>query len=209
MGVCTILIGTRNRAKQRSINNVIAELPIRILLPDQIQGMPHNVEELESSHLGNARSKAIVWSRWFHGLTIATDGGFLIPGLGCHWDSLNTKRFAGNMAGDPERIERLLGLLKKYSNLDRRAQLVEAVAIGYDGTLVDSWEAVSTMGWLNECYGRDQPIDGFWISAMWSFPALGKSYRDLSLEEKCLVADPWVILKPQIQNSIMSLINRS
>ena len=209
MDILELLIGTKNRAKQRSLNQIVSALPIKVLLPLQVSGLPQTiVEEEQDSHLGNAREKALVWSRSFHGLTVSTDGGLLIPGLGQNWNSLTTKRFAGDTAGDPERIKMLLDLLKEHSNGDRRAQFVEAVAIANDGHLVDSWEAVSAMGWLNEGYEQDQICDEFWISAIWSFPTLGKNYSALSSEERMLVDAPWMSLKPHIQDAIMSLLNK-
>ena len=119
-----------------------------------------------------------------------------------------TPAFAGDAAGDPERIKMLFDLLKEHSDGDRRAQFVEAAAIANDGHLVGSWEAVSAMGWLNEGYEQDQIVDEFWISAIWSFPTLGKNYHALSSEERMLVDDPWMSLKPRIQNAIIPLLNK-
>ena len=135
MDILELLIGTKNRAKQRSLNQIVSALPIKVLLPHQVSGLPQTiVEEEQASHLGNAREKALVWSRSFHGLTVSTDGGLLIPGLGQNWNSLTTKRFAGDTAGDPERIKMLLDLIKEHSNGDRRAQFVEAGAIANHAT---------------------------------------------------------------------------
>ena len=63
-----------------------------------------------------ARDKAVSVGRRHvrHALTIASDGGLVIPVLGPRWESRYTRRFAGPAADNEERLSRLLELMRPY-----------------------------------------------------------------------------------------------
>ncbi|GIS81414.1 MAG: hypothetical protein CM1200mP15_00460 [Dehalococcoidia bacterium] len=111
-----ILLGTGNPAKQAMLAELVEGLPLNPVSPQDI-GLDSNPDETAPSHEEVARDKAAQWSLDSGLLTIASDGGLVIPSLGSKWESLFTHRFAGTSATDNDRADELLKLMSPYEKI--------------------------------------------------------------------------------------------
>lgn len=189
-----ILLGTSNTAKQDALRWLVEDLPLSPTTPAQmaLDAIP---EESGDTHQAIARTKAMEWSRAASMLVIASDGGLLLPILGTMWESRHTHRFAGPEANNAQRLERLLDLMQPFNGDQREASWVEAVAIADQGRLLASWELKGATGIISDSAINIPPDPGFWAFSVWYFPQLGKTYEQLSLEERERLGDHWAQLR--------------
>jgi inosine/xanthosine triphosphate pyrophosphatase family protein len=199
LGRTRLFIGTTNPAKADRLRRAVDEWPFELLGPDDLPEPPEAPVEHGDSHRDVAIRKAIAWSMATAHLTMASDGGLVIPALGVAWDSLTTKRSAGHDADDAQRLERLVALMQPFRGDDRRASWAESVAIARGRDLVVSWEVEGPTGFLAERPSHTR-IDGFWAASLWHFPKFGKAYTELSVGELEEVGDPWTRLTKKIQS---------
>ena len=194
-----ILLGTSNPAKQDMLRWMLEGLPLAPATPSQL-GLDAVPEERADTHESIAQEKAVEWSRSAFMLSIASDGGLVIPALGPRWQSRYTHRFAGPDAGDAQRVAGLLELMKPYAGSQREATWVEAVAIADGGELLASWEVTGATGVIAEEGGTPPQARGFWAFTVWYFPHLGKTYGRLSPAEREGLDDHWTRLRGEIQH---------
>ena len=138
MKTTPILLATGNRDKQDEFRRLFQGLPFSPVTPAEA-GTNADPEEEGETHEAIARDKAGQWSASASMLSIASDGGLVIPALGSFWESRYTHRFAGPVADNGERLARLLELMQPYQGEDRRASWVEALAIADRGRVLVSW----------------------------------------------------------------------
>jgi hypothetical protein len=159
-----------------------------------------------------AISKAVGWSRVLaarerHSLTIASDGGLLIPALGEAWDPRRTRRFAGFSASDHDRCRRLLDLTRQLTGDERVIAWYEAVSIADQGQLVGVWSASGSPGRLAMTV-RDDLLDrtpGFWIPSLWEVPEFGlRRLAELLDVERAGLDDHWRRLTGPVQSVFAS-----
>ena len=193
-----MLLGSTNPAKIDRLRDCLEGWAFDLISIDELP--PHELpEETGQSHLEIAEAKAVAWAKISGGLVIASDGGIDIPALGPHWDSLLTRRAAGENATDEDRIQHLLALMSHlHSDVEREATWKEALAIAAPTGLVHTWEVVGPTGIIqNEPSAKR--IDGFWLAGLWYIPALGKTYTELSTEELRPARDPWLRLAADVE----------
>ena len=193
-----VLLATTNPAKRTMLAWLLDGLGLSLETPETA-GTSADVEESDPTHKGNAVRKAIAWSRAYGGTAIASDGGLLIDALGPRWNSVHTARFAGPAVDDRGRLDSLLELMSPYSGEERRATWKEAVAVARAGEPLGVWEAQGGDGLLADSYAVGRMAPGFWVGAVWYFPALGKRYNQLSEAQRREVGEPWSLLKPPVQ----------
>lgn len=198
----TILLGTSNPDKQGMLRWMLNGLPLAPTTPSQLDLQPLPDEEGDT-HETIAQAKAVDWSRASRTLSIASDGGLVVPALGHRWESRYTHRFAGPDADDARRQERLLELMKPYRDARREATWVEALAIAHRGRLLASWELTGATGIIAEA-ATTPKTSGFWVFTVWYFPGLSKTYDQLSLEERVGLDDHWVKLRREVHQFFTS-----
>lgn len=194
-----MLLATANPDKQRTFRWLLEGLPLNLVTPQDLSLTSVPEEEGETHH-AIARLKARQWSltgaQGGSMLAMASDGGLVVPVLGADWASLYTHRFAGDMASDADRVNRLLELLKPYQGADRRASWVESLAIAHRGRILASWEVEGASGFISEEAPVEMPeAQGFWAFSLWEFPQLDKKYGQLSSQELDSLDDHWVRLR--------------
>src|SRR5213596_3495793 len=124
----TILLATGNAAKQAKLRWLIDGLGFEVVTPRDL-GLNFDPPESGSSHQEVASSKALAWANETDRLVIASDGGAQIPALGASWNSLFTRRAAGEVPDDRARADHLLNLMRDRSGADRDVVWREAVAV--------------------------------------------------------------------------------
>ena len=189
MKTTPILLATGNRDKQDEFRRLFQGLPFSPVTPAEA-GTNADPEEEGETHEAIARDKAGQWSASASMLSIASDGGLVIPALGSFWESRYTHRFAGPVADNGERLARLLELMQPYQGEDRRASWVEALAIADRGRVLVSWELAGAVGYLDG-EAPAGPLPEFWVFSVWRFPQFGTTYSQLTQEQRSSIDDHW------------------
>jgi XTP/dITP diphosphohydrolase len=138
-------------------------------------------EEIWPTFGENAAGKALHYSRFAKGLVIADDSGLVVPALGGAPGVLSA-RYAGPDASDADRIQKLLGEMNGKNSRDREARFVCVVAVAQSGIVRGLFSASAEGILLDEPRG----LGGFGYDPIFYFPALGKTYAEISREEKNL-----------------------
>lgn len=189
-----ILLATTNPDKQQALQCLLEGLPLSPVTPSQM-GLEIDPEEEGETHLEVARQKAIHWSQAGSTLAIASDGGLVLPALGGRWESLYTRRFAGEPADGQTRVQQLLDLMRPYQGEDRQASWLEALAIAQRGRVLAAWELAGATGVIAQDAPETPPDGrGFWVFSVWEFPQFGKRYGQLSPAQREALDDHWIKL---------------
>jgi XTP/dITP diphosphohydrolase len=138
-------------------------------------------EEIWPTMAENSAGKALHYSRFAEGIVVADDSGLVVPALGGAPGVLSA-RYAGPEASDEERVQKVLGEMSEMKGEDRRARFVCVVAVAESGKMLGLFSASSEGILLDEPRGRD----GFGYDPIFFFPTLGKTYAEISREEKNL-----------------------
>jgi XTP/dITP diphosphohydrolase len=138
-------------------------------------------EEIWPTFAENAAGKALHYSQYADGVVIADDSGLVVPALGGAPGVLSA-RYAGPEASDEERVQKVLGEMRGKTGKDRQARFVCVVAVAESGKMRGLFSASAEGILLDEPRGQD----GFGYDPIFFFPALGKTYAEISREEKNL-----------------------
>jgi XTP/dITP diphosphohydrolase len=138
-------------------------------------------EEIWPTFAENAAGKALHFSQFAEGVVIADDSGLVVPALGGAPGVLSA-RYAGPGASDEDRLQKLLGEMRGKKGEERRARFVCVVAVAESGKMRGLFSASAEGILLDEPRGQD----GFGYDPIFFFPALGKTYAEISREEKNL-----------------------
>jgi XTP/dITP diphosphohydrolase len=138
-------------------------------------------EEIWPTFAENAAGKALYYSRLADGIVIADDSGLVVPALGGAPGVLSA-RYAGPDASDADRIWKLLGEMRDKKGDDRQGRFVCVVAVAKTGNMLGLFSASAEGILLEEPRG----LLGFGYDPIFFFPALGKTYAEISREEKNL-----------------------
>lgn len=128
-----LLIATKNAGKIREIEELLANVPIKLRT---LREFPNIVEpeETGATFAENAILKADYYARKTGIPALADDSGLEVAALDGA-PGIYSARYAGENATDEERITRLLDELKETKNKNRQARFVCAMAIvNIDGT---------------------------------------------------------------------------
>lgn len=136
-------------------------------------------EEVFPTIAENAAGKALHYSRLAEGIVIADDSGLVVPALGGA-PGVHSARYAGTDASDAERFQKVLGEMRGKTGEERRARFVCVVAVAESGKMRGIFSASAEGILLEEPHGRD----GFGYDPIFFFPALGKTFAEISREEK-------------------------
>jgi XTP/dITP diphosphohydrolase len=200
----TILLATGNAAKQAKLRWLIEGLGYEAVTPRDL-GLEFDPPEGGSTHQEIASSKAVAWADQAGRLVISSDGGAHIPALGASWNSLLTRRAAGDVPDDRARADHLLSLMRDKAGPDRDIVWREAVAIAEPGKLLGAWEAEGAIGRLVEAYDPAKVQGGFWFPALLEVPRFGKLVADLTPEESDQIDNGWNALREVVRPLLSSL----
>ncbi len=159
-----------------------AEVSVGVEL-ELLPGFPSlpSFEENSTTFAENAVGKALHYSRLRDGLVFADDSGLVVPALrgapGVH-----SARYAGARATSAERITKLLAELGRKEGVERNSHFVCAIAIAERGRAV----AIVTDHVDGEILQTPRGEGGFGYDPVFYFPALKKTFAELSTEEKNL-----------------------
>ncbi len=155
-----------------------AEARVQIELSPGFDSLP-SFDEDAPTFAENALGKALHSSRLAEGLVFADDSGLVVPALGGA-PGVHSARYAGPNATDAERIAKLLGKLHGKAGAERAAYFVCAIALAEHGRAI----AIVTARVDGEILESPQGNGGFGYDPVFYFPALQKTFAELSREEK-------------------------
>jgi inosine/xanthosine triphosphate pyrophosphatase family protein len=201
----TILLATGNTAKQSKLRWLIDGLGFEAVTPRAL-GLDFDPPEHGATHQEIAASKALAWADRSGLLAIASDGGLQIPALGAAWNSLFTRRAAGDVSDDYARADHLLDLMRGKTGPERDAFKYEAVAVARPGELLGAWEAHGAIGRIVEGYDPDKIVGGFWLPALIVASRFGKVVADLTPEESDQIEDGWNELRGLVRPFLAHLL---
>jgi XTP/dITP diphosphohydrolase len=128
--VSDLLLATANRGKQREFGRLLADIPGRLVFPQEI-GLELDVPEPHSTYAENAAAKADAYCRASGLLTLADDSGIEVAALA--WGpGVITARYGG--ANVPDRVALLLAAVGESSDRAARMICVLALATPPDAT---------------------------------------------------------------------------
>jgi XTP/dITP diphosphohydrolase len=155
-------------------------LPIELELLAGFDGLP-SFEENAPTFAENATGKALHYSRLHGGLVFADDSGLVVPALGGA-PGVHSARYAGPGATNSQRIEELLGEMQGKRGGEPTAHFICVIALAKRGRAI----AVVTDRADGEILDAPRGSGGFGYDPVFYFPALKKSFAELSPEEKNL-----------------------
>jgi XTP/dITP diphosphohydrolase len=171
-----LIVATANSGKIKEICDLLKDLPIRIKGLSDFGPIP-TPEETGASFEENAYIKASFTARVLGIPALADDSGLLVDALG-GLPGVQSARYLGESATDPERC---LAILRELEGKpDRRAAFECVLSLA-----VPSGRALTYTG---RCEGEIAPApagtNGFGYDPIFYYPPLGKTFAELSSEEK-------------------------
>jgi len=136
-------------------------------------------EESAPTFAENAAGKAIHYSRYADAPVVADDSGLLVAALGGA-PGVHSARYAGLGASDANRIRKLLDEMRGKPTGERGARFICAIALAERERLLALVSDFAD-GKLLEAPRGD---GGFGYDPIFFFPPLGRSFAELSREEK-------------------------
>ena len=186
-GMTQVLIATSNQGKLRDFAAAAAEHGIAVAGLPQFSSLPPLPED-QPTFEANARKKAAFYSRFApDAMVLADDSGLEVAALKGA-PGVYSARYAASSpeenASDAANNARLLAELKAVPEDDRQAQFVCVIVAARRGQALASFRG--------EARGRillaSRGSGGFGYDPLFYFPALGKTFAELSVEEKARVS---------------------
>jgi XTP/dITP diphosphohydrolase len=175
-----LIVASSNEGKVREYRALAASTGATVeptLFPN-FAALP-KFDEAANTFGENAVGKALHYSHFAEGLVIADDSGLVVPALGGA-PGVHSARYAGADASDADRICKLLEAMRGRKGADRRARFVCVVALAERGEARGVFSALAEGELLDAPRGEG----GFGYDPIFFFPDLGKTYSEITGEEK-------------------------
>jgi len=172
----TIVIASRNRGKKAEIQELLRNFPVTIRTLDEFGPVPE-IEEDGKTFEENAYKKASMTARILGLPALADDSGLVVRALNGR-PGVHSARYAGEAASDRQRCLKLLE--EMAGRADRRAafECVISVALPCGAALT---YAGTCSGLIAEAAGGS---GGFGYDPVFFYPPAGKTFAEMSAEEK-------------------------
>ena len=175
-----LVLATRNKGKTSEIRELLADYPIEIRNLDDFGPIPP-IEEDGDTFDANAYKKSSLTARYLGFPALADDSGLCVDALGGA-PGVYSARFAGEDATDSRKCEKLLEALGTSDNRKAHFECVLSLAVPTGPAL--TYEA--------RCDGliarQASGTNGFGYDPIFYYPDLGKTFAELTIEEKSLVS---------------------
>jgi XTP/dITP diphosphohydrolase len=155
-----------------------ASFPVELALLPDFDAFPAFGENAPT-FAENAAGKALHYSRHRDGLVFADDSGLVVPALGGA-PGVHSARYAGPLATNSQKIEKVLGEMRGKTGAERHAFFVCAIALAERGRA----RAIVTDRVDGEILEAPRGTGGFGYDPVFYFPALEKTFAEIPAEEK-------------------------
>jgi len=175
-----LVIATRNRGKTAEIRDLLADFPITIKNLDDFGPIPEVVEDGDTFE-ENAYKKASFTAKVLGHPAIADDSGLAVEALNGA-PGVHSARWAGPDASDDQRCRKLLEELEGQPNRSAAFECVISIAVPTGPALT----------YEGRCEGEitrtPAGANGFGYDPVFLFPPLGKTFAQLTRDEKSRVS---------------------
>jgi len=195
-----VLVASSNPGKLRDFKAAAAVHGVEIALLAGFAEMPEAVEDGESFEV-NARKKSEHYSRLAPGeLIFADDSGLEVDALGGAPGVISARyaavaNGAAGISRDEANNRRLLRELEIVPEGQRRGRFVCVISVAQDGQEVAQFRGHAEGVLLRAPRGSE----GFGYDPLFYFPALGKTFAELSPTEKAAVSHRGAALRKFIE----------
>ena len=172
-----LLVATRNADKIKEIRRLLQNPDLEIISVSEIENLPY-VEEDQPTLEGNAIKKATVICEASGLPTMADDTGLEVDFLNGE-PGVYSSRFAGANATYDDNVAKLLSRLQGVP-LEKRTARFRTVIAFCDGERIETIEGVCE-GYISE---ERRGEGGFGYDPIFYVPEVGKTFAELSLDEK-------------------------
>ncbi|HEY2108338.1 MAG TPA: RdgB/HAM1 family non-canonical purine NTP pyrophosphatase [Candidatus Acidoferrales bacterium] len=173
-----VFLASSNPGKLREYRVLAGDSPIELALLPNFTSIPE-FEETAPTFAENSAGKAMHYSRFATGTVLADDSGLVVPALGGA-PGVFSARYAGPGASDTDRLQKLLREMSALNGDDRKARFVCVTTLAQNGRAVavlsDSVEGIIAKA--------PKGSDGFGYDPVFFFPQLGRTYAEITREEK-------------------------
>jgi len=173
-----LLLASSNAGKLREYRAMSAGREIEIDLLPRFSEFPKFSEDAPT-FAENAAGKALHYSRFAEQIIFADDSGLVVPALGGA-PGVRSARYAGAEANDAERVAKLLGEMRGKPRAERSARFVCVIAAAKQGRMLALMSDAAEGIIAEEPRGRA----GFGYDPIFYFPALRRTFAELSEQEK-------------------------
>jgi XTP/dITP diphosphohydrolase len=187
-----VLIATSNQGKLRDFAGAAVVAGVRVEGLADFASLPEAVED-GATFEENARKKAVHYSRFAPGkLVLADDSGLSVDALGGEPGVISARYAVDEISGsrsdtaaiDSANNSKLLRKLEAHPEAGREASFVCVLSAARDGHEVAHFRGEARGTILREARGTM----GFGYDPLFYLPAGGKSFAELTPEEKALVS---------------------
>jgi XTP/dITP diphosphohydrolase len=200
----TLYLATSNAGKLEEIRALAAACraeasakagppPFEIAALPGISSLPA-FEEIWPTFGENAAGKALHYSRATDQLVLADDSGLVVPALGGA-PGVHSARYAGPNASDADRVAKLLEAMRGREGDDRRAHFVCVIALAQHGAIRGVVSAHADGILLDQPRGGG----GFGYDPIFFFSPLGKTFAEISREEKNLYSHRGIAVRKTME----------
>lgn len=182
-----IYVATSNPGKLRDFRGAASRLGVEIQSLPDFKNLPLAIEDGQTFE-ENARIKAEYYSRFLRGeLILADDSGLAVDALNGA-PGVHSARYAAVLqgeaghqnSGDEENNRVLIEQLKALPDDNRRGKFVCVIAAAQDGVTRQVFNGEVSGVLLTSLRGSQ----GFGYDPLFYFPELGKTFAEISAEEK-------------------------
>ena len=171
-----LVIATRNKNKLREFREVLKDLQIEIRSLDDFGPIPEAIED-GSTFDENAYKKAIHTAKILGLPAMADDSGLVVDALNGE-PGVFSARYAGENATDEKNCNKLFNALKGVENRRAHFQCVLSIAVPSGPALTYEGKCDGVI--IDEKRGDN----GFGYDPIFYFEEFGKTFAELSMEEK-------------------------
>jgi XTP/dITP diphosphohydrolase len=176
-----VLIATSNPGKLRDFADAASAHGVTVAALPDLDSLP-SVSEDGDTFEANARKKAEHYSRWAPGqIVLADDSGLEVDALGGA-PGVRSARYAATTPEDnADDCANNARLLRELSHVaDRSARFVCVIAAARDGRTLATFRGEA----LGRVLEAPRGSGGFGYDPLFFFPTLGKTFAELTAEEK-------------------------
>lgn len=173
-----LVLATRNKDKIREIKSLLGELPVTIMTCEDFLEFP-DIEETGETLEENAILKARGIAEFTGMAALADDSGLEVEALGGA-PGVYSSRYAGPGCTYDDNNRKLLIELEGVPKEKRAARFRTVIAIAWDENKVETVEG-TVDGFIGE---QKTGRDGFGYDPVFFYPPTGKTFAEMTLDEK-------------------------
>jgi XTP/dITP diphosphohydrolase len=174
-----ILIATNNPGKAKEFQRFFGENWV-VKTGKDISGVAEVIEDT-GTYIGNASKKAKAYSAVYDGLVLADDSGLEVDALPGEL-GVETAYYAGHPSDAVKNTNKLLETMRDIPDGKRGCQYRAVLVLAKNGEIIHTTEGVCRGELTRE--RREEEGKGFGYDPIFLIPDLGKTFAQISIEEK-------------------------